>query len=188
MLRKITLILFILIQATVFAQDWQDVRFSALTLNEGLSQLTVTTIFQDSKGMMWFGTRDGLNSYNGKNFKVYKLNQFDNRVDNHIVAICEDADKNLWIGTTNGLVCMEYIAGKIKSYFHNKKDPSSLSDNYIFSLTSDNLNRIIVGTKSGLNIFDKTSGNFNHYFFNGLLKSNPIRSLCVSKDESMYIA
>ena len=188
MLRKISLILFILIQATVFAQDWQDVRFSALTLNEGLSQLTVTTIFQDSKGMMWFGTRDGLNSYNGKNFKVYKLNQFDNRVDNHIVAICEDADKNLWIGTTNGLVCMEYISGKIKSYFHNKKDPSSLSDNYIFSLTSDNLNRIIVGTKSGLNIFDKTSGNFNHYFFNGLLKSNPIRSLCVSKDESMYIA
>jgi len=187
MLRKITILLFLLIQYTLFAQDWQDVRFSALTIKEGLSQLTVTAIFQDSKGMMWFGTRDGLNSYDGKSFKVYKLNKNDNRVDNHIVAICEDADKNLWIGTTNGLVCMQYISGEITSYFHDKNDPASLSDNYVFALASDKSGRIIVGTKSGLNIFDKTSGNFVKYFFNGILKSNHIRSLCVSKDESMYI-
>jgi signal transduction histidine kinase/ligand-binding sensor domain-containing protein/DNA-binding response OmpR family regulator len=187
MLRKITLSIAIIIQSVLFAQDWQDIRFTALSLKDGLSQLTVTTIFQDSKGMMWFGTRDGLNSYDGKSFRLYHLNQIDNHIDNQIVTLCEDIDHNLWIGTTNGLVCMEYSTGKFSSYFKDTKKPTSLSDNYIFSITTDKLNRVIIGTKSGLNIFNKSTKQFDHYFYNGLLNDNPIRSLCVSKDESIYI-
>jgi len=188
MFRKITTLLLITIQSALFAQDWQDVRFSSLSLQHGLSQLSITTIFQDSQGLMWFGTRDGLNSYDGKSFRVYRPNQIDNRTDNHIVAMCEDADRNLWIGTINGLVCMEYNTGKISVYLNDKKNPNSLSDNYIFALALDSKNRIIVGTKSGLNVFNKSTNGFKSYFFDGLLKDNPIRSLCVSKDASIYIA
>lgn len=187
MLRKIIFSIAIITQTVLFAQDWQDVRFTALSLKDGLSQLTVTTIFQDSKGMMWFGTRDGLNSYDGKSFQIYNLNQIDNRIDNHIVTLCEDIDRNLWIGTTNGLVCMEYITGKFITYFNDKKNPTSLSDNYVFSVTTDKLNRIIIGTKSGLNIFNTSTKRFDLYYYNGLLKNNPIRSICISKDESIYI-
>ena len=188
MLRKNLIYFFILIQSALSAQDWQDVRFSSLSLQNGLSQLSVTAIFQDSQGLMWFGTRDGLNSYDGKTFRVYRPNQIDNRIDNHIVAMCEDAERNLWIGTINGLMCMEYNTGKFSIYLNDKKNPTSLSDNYIFALATDNKNRIIIGTKSGLNVYNKSTKGFKSYFYDGQLKDNPIRSLCVSKDASIYIA
>ncbi|MCX6308655.1 MAG: hypothetical protein NTY32_07450, partial [Bacteroidia bacterium] len=179
--------LFLIIQTAVYAQDWQDVRFSALSLKEGLSQLTVTVIFQDSKGLMWFGTRNGLNSYDGKSFKNYYFKNPENQIDNHILAICEDSERNLWVGTTNGLACIEYATEKIVTFSHNKQDPNSLSDNYIFSLVLDQSNRMIVGTKSGLNRYDPSKNAFDRYFVNGLLKDNPIRSLCVSNDGSFYM-
>jgi signal transduction histidine kinase/ligand-binding sensor domain-containing protein/DNA-binding response OmpR family regulator len=188
MIKKITLFLLIFIQTALFAQDWQDVRFSALTIKDGLSQLTVTTVLQDSKGMMWFGTRDGLNSYDGKSFQTYLFNSVDNRLDNHVVALSEDKEHNLWIGTTNGLVCKEFVSGTYKTYLKDKKVSTSLSDNYIFAIATDNQNRLIVGTKSGLNVYNKSKNGFDHYFFNGLLKENPIRNICISKDESIYIA
>lgn len=188
MLKKIIFCVLIFIQSTLLAQDWQDVRFTPLSLKDGLSQLTVTAIFQDSKGMMWFGTRDGLNSYDGKSFRVYQLNQIDNRIDNHIVAICEDGNKNLWIGTSNGLICMEYLSGKYRTYFNDNNNPNSLSDNYIFSVSINKQNRLLVGTKSGLDVYNEAKDGFDKYFFNGLLTGNPIRNICVSKDETFYIA
>lgn len=188
MLKKIATLLLFLFPLILSAQDWQDVRFSALTIKDGLSQLTVTTILQDSKGLMWFGTRDGLNSYDGKSFQTYLFNSIDNRLDNHVVALCEDKKHNLWIGTTSGLVCKEFVSGTYKTFFKDKKTANSLSDNYIFALATDNQNRLIVGTKSGLNVYNSTKKGFDHYYLNGLLTENPIRNICISKDESIYIA
>lgn len=187
MQKIIALSFLIVIHSVLFAQDWQDVRFSALTLKDGLSQLTVTTILQDSKGLMWFGTRNGLNSYDGKSFKTIFFKKIDDRIDNHIVATCEDNDHNIWVGTTNGLVCIENNTGKITAYFNDKNNPKSLSDNYIFALATDKSNRVIVGTKSGLNVFNKATNSFERHYIKGLLTRNPVRSICVSKDGTLYI-
>src|SRR6188768_3271836 len=50
----------------------QHMKFEHIDGENGLSQNTVISIFQDSRGFMWFGTRDGLNKYDGYKFKVYK--------------------------------------------------------------------------------------------------------------------
>lgn len=50
-----------------------NIRFDHLTVQDGLSQSAVTVIFQDKQGFMWFGTQDGLNRYDGYNFKVFKI-------------------------------------------------------------------------------------------------------------------
>ena len=62
--------------------------FSNLSLKDGLSQLSVLKIYQDSKGYMWFGTRNGLNKYDGSHMVVYKHLDSDSLslVDNHITA------------------------------------------------------------------------------------------------------
>jgi ligand-binding sensor domain-containing protein len=64
-----------------------DFSLKQITTNEGLSQSTVKTIFQDSKGFMWFGTKDGLNRFDGYDFKVFK-NDPHNRFWKTVMAIC----------------------------------------------------------------------------------------------------
>jgi len=53
-------------------QHHQHLKFEHLTTSEGLSQSTVYDILQDSQGMMWFATQDGLNKYNGYDITVYE--------------------------------------------------------------------------------------------------------------------
>src|ERR1700744_3370539 len=49
-------------------------RFRHISYEQGLSNTTILCIMQDSRGFMWFGTRDGLNRYDGVNVTVYKNN------------------------------------------------------------------------------------------------------------------
>ena len=46
--------------------------FEQISVKDGLSNATVVGIIQDKNGFLWFATRNGLNRYNGKNFKVYQ--------------------------------------------------------------------------------------------------------------------
>lgn len=80
-------------------------RFEHLKIENGLSQSSVRAIHQDKKGFMWFGTNDGLNRYDGYEFKIFKNNPYDTTTisSNYILDISEDDDRYLWIATANGL-------------------------------------------------------------------------------------
>ena len=75
--------------------------FEHLSVRQGLSQADVNCILQDSRGMMWLGTQDGLNRYDGYGFRVYKHDPGDPRSlnDSWIVSIAETPEGTLWIGT-----------------------------------------------------------------------------------------
>ena len=67
----ITLILLnILIPIKSYAEILSDAKFESISIDKGLSNEYVTSIFQDSKGYMWIGTKDGLNRYDGQNIKL----------------------------------------------------------------------------------------------------------------------
>jgi len=55
---------------------------------------------------LWFATDDGLNRFDGYNFKVYRHNPEDESSisDNTVLSFSEDAKGNLWIGTKNGFI------------------------------------------------------------------------------------
>jgi len=80
------------------------IRFNHLTIEDGLSQSAVTCIFQDKNGFMWFGTQDGLNRYDGYNFKIFRNNSKDPKTlsDNFIFSIYEDRNGILYIETLGG--------------------------------------------------------------------------------------
>ncbi|WP_423127710.1 hybrid sensor histidine kinase/response regulator transcription factor [Gaoshiqia sp. Z1-71] len=79
-------------------------RFELLNTRDGLSQNSVQSIFCDSRGFMWFGTMDGLNQYDGYEFKVYKTNYNDpnSLTNNRIVKIWEDKRGFLWLESHDG--------------------------------------------------------------------------------------
>ncbi|MEJ2614797.1 MAG: two-component regulator propeller domain-containing protein, partial [Ignavibacteriaceae bacterium] len=99
MLKIITFCLFILIPIDIFPQGY--ISFNHLTVEDGLSQSSVTCIFQDRQGFMWFGTQDGLNRYDGYNFKVFKNEPGDSTSisDNFIFSIYQDKNGILYFET-----------------------------------------------------------------------------------------
>ena len=92
----------ILFVETITPQN--NIRFNHLTVQQGLSQSAVTCIFQDKSGFMWFGTQDGLNRYDGYNFKIFKNIADDSTSlsDNFIFSIYEDKSGTIYFETQTG--------------------------------------------------------------------------------------
>ena len=89
----------------VFPLRAQSIHFDRLDINDGLSQNTVTSIIQDDKGFMWFGTKDGLCRYDGKSFKTF---MHDPRLtaglgNSLIKRLVQDHGHRIWVGTDSGL-------------------------------------------------------------------------------------
>jgi ligand-binding sensor domain-containing protein len=85
--------------------DTIPLQFRHITIRDGLSQGMVNWITQDKYGFMWFATKDGLNRYDGYEFKVYRQDPADsNTVGNSFITVIkEDSKGRLWVGTSTGL-------------------------------------------------------------------------------------
>src|SRR6185503_14271744 len=107
--------------------------FRHFTIQQGLSQNTVTCIIQDNAGFLWFGTEDGLNRYNGYNVDVFKHDPSDARTISHsnIRCIFEDDQEVLWIGTDDGLNSFERSTEKFIHYRNDGENSNSISSNVI---------------------------------------------------------
>lgn len=108
-----------------YAENENPFFFSHLGVEDGLSQVSILSIFQDSEGYIWFGTRNGANRYDGYEFKVYQ-NEVNNPAsisDNYIRKISEDKNKNIWIGTSNGVNCIDYKTQQISRFYPQAINP-----------------------------------------------------------------
>ena len=82
--------------------DAQSYYFRTMNVSDGLSQNTVFEILQDRTGYMWFGTKDGLNRYDGRTFRIYNRDNSGLRC-NIITNLAEDCYGTIWIGTDRGV-------------------------------------------------------------------------------------
>lgn len=81
-------------------------KFERIGMAEGLSQNYVQSILCDDKGFLWFGTWDGLNRYDGRQFKIFKVDpkQKNTLTNNRIIDLWQDRQNTLWVKTNDGYI------------------------------------------------------------------------------------
>ncbi|MEO5787669.1 two-component regulator propeller domain-containing protein, partial [Gelidibacter sp.] len=122
----------------------------------GLSNSSVNTIFQDSEDLLWIGTWDGLNRYDGNNFKIFRpeLNN-DNSLTNQVVLkIDEDSAGQIWVLTMHGLNRYDKKSNTFKTYYFSRKDKPPFSESE-FNMALDGSKNVFCAVKDwGIGYFD----------------------------------
>ncbi len=92
---------------------------------KGLSQNHVNAMLQDSDGFMWIATNDGLNRYDGLNFKIYNTGDL-GLESNLILTLHEDKYRNIWIGTADkGIYC--YVKSRHRFFHYSQMTSGEVS-------------------------------------------------------------
>ncbi|UCG28798.1 MAG: hypothetical protein JSV24_05415, partial [Bacteroidales bacterium] len=162
---NILLILCLLFLSSSTLDEGSYIRFRRITIYDGLSLSSVYCIFQDSKGFMWFGTEDGLNRYDGQNFRIFRPGSNDENSISHrwIEHICEDSTGNLWFGSRGGLTRFDPKIEKFTRYIHSADDLNSISNDTITTIIRSGGRYIWIGTLKGLNRMDIQTGTLERF-------------------------
>lgn len=119
--------------------------FKSYDIRDGLSQNTVYQILQDRQGFMWYGTKDGLNRFDGMNFKIFNKEN-SNLKRNFITALYEDKDGNIWIGTDEGVFIYYPESGNIGP-FQVRTANGEIIKHYITQIDGDKGRCVYISTE-----------------------------------------
>lgn len=172
---------FALIFQAVHAQH--PLSFSNYTIENGLSQNSVISVAQDKSDFMWFGTRQGLNRYDGYEFKTYINHPADRSSlsNNEVQSLLSDSGGTLWVGTANGL--NRYDSGTDTFTQIDTRSKKGISNSGIECLYEDPDKNLWVGTLKGLNLLtDKSKNTFKSFVFNGIKEEGIHAIYAVFKD------
>lgn len=151
--------------------------FKTLDIKDGLSQNTVHTILQDKQGFMWFGTKDGLNRYDGLSFRVFRKEN-DQLGNNFIKVLHEDKDGKIWIGTDAGV----YIYSPLEESFEHftvSTDDNVIIDRSVTCIKSDSKGDIWISADSqGLFHYDPQQKILKNYLSDYFLDRDPSNVTC----------
>ena len=189
MKHKIAFLAIVFIFGNVFSQN--KYRLKNISTTDGLSQSSVIAIHQDKLGQMWFGTRDGLNKYDGSKFTIFR-NDVTNKYsisNNDILSIEEDNTGKIWVGTYNGLNCYDPVTNRFTRYLHTKTN-HTISSNAIWSIKEIG-DEMWFGTSKGLTIYNKKTKAFTSVFHsdtdNTTVPSNNIITILKSRKGEIWI-
>jgi signal transduction histidine kinase/ligand-binding sensor domain-containing protein/CheY-like chemotaxis protein/AraC-like DNA-binding protein len=137
------------------AQNADPVRY--IGIEHGLSNNSVICIYQDHNGFMWFGTYDGLNRYDGYEFKVYRNRVGDSTslLDNTVYSIQGDKNHILWIAGRKGLSLFNPVRNSFSTVtYADLKNHSQKIGGTVHAVKIDDNSNVLVGTESnGLILF-----------------------------------
>jgi len=148
-------------------QDGESIRFSHITVEEGLSHHEVSYILQDAQGFMWFGTKYGLNRYDGLKMTAFTHNPEDSNSlgGNFVWWIQEAKDGTLWIPTWgDGISRFDPKTSIFTNYRHDENDPQSIGGDLVWSVYEDQKGRIwSAHNPGGLNKFNPETDTWFRY-------------------------
>lgn len=188
-LKAFLLFIFVLFSNSIHGQ--KAISFNHLSMENGLSQNSVMAIAQDKNQFIWFGTRGGLNRYDGYRFKVYTNTEKENGIsDNSIVCIITAKNGSIIVGTENGLNFYDDEHDQFTKV-SKKSSLNTLSSDSIECLYEDPQKKLWVGTLNGLNLMtDPKNRRFRKFHFAkpGVSNSlNNILSICKDGKQNLWV-
>ncbi len=157
----------------------QQYNFLYYSIQDGLAQSQVQTMFQDQDGYLWVGSLGGASRFDGREFINYSTDN--GLVNNIVIAIIQDHENNLWFGGTGGITRFNGTA------FTPYAFPEELSHIKVNAIIEDHDNRLWLGTdKGGIALFEE--GEFTFYNTTHGLPSNNIRCVMQRANGSMLLA
>jgi ligand-binding sensor domain-containing protein/anti-sigma regulatory factor (Ser/Thr protein kinase) len=199
MIRNLGIIIAIFAMAGSLQGQPAAVQFERLSLEQGISHNLTNTIYQDSKGFLWFGTMFGLIRYDGYRYKTYRHNPNDPNSLSHndILCLIEDRHGRFWIGTRGGgLNRLDPESDQISRFRHHAGDKASISSNYVRCLEEDRQGRLWIGAEYGLNLVEHpelTADSIRFRAFNMNLRemrslsNNIVNSIFADRNGALWI-
>jgi ligand-binding sensor domain-containing protein len=200
-----------IIFANSFSTENSNYNFKKIGIEEGLSQSSISSIVQDSRGYIWFGTATGLNRYDGYEFVIYQ-NDFNDSLsisDNDITELYQAKNGYLWIGTTDGILnkfdpltetfehfdiakSSEWYSLEEQDFYNYPLTFNRYLNSTITSITEDKQGFLWIGTwGKGLVKFNPQNGAKRYYYHlrnnANSLSSNKIVSLLNDKNNNLWI-
>lgn len=195
MFKKYLCFCFFLLSIPPFGYPQQNkLNFTSLSSKDGLSSNILHAILKDRYGLMWFGTEDGLNKFDGTNFTIYRYKPDDSNglQANEIRALHEDKSGNLWVGTSGGGISLYERRKNSFINFLARTNKTGLSNDVVRSICSDFKGKVWIGTHSGLDVLDPASKEIVKFSLQNYLpgKLTSIVVNCVFEDSKrrMWIA
>lgn len=155
MKKYILLLLICLLVNVAFAQT--EFRYEHYTIENGLSSNYTTKITQDKYGFLWIGTIDGLNCFNGYEFKTYfkKDKDLNSLSENFINDLIIDRQGSIWVATNIGLNKYIRSSDSFQRFFCNTSKSKNATENLIInSIQEAPDGNLWLGTEKGIRIIN----------------------------------
>ncbi|WP_169316195.1 hybrid sensor histidine kinase/response regulator transcription factor [Mucilaginibacter paludis] len=164
-----------------------DLKFTALTTKDGLVGNIVNVIVQDDDGIMWLGTPEGMNKYDGKHFTVYSLGRNERSLlgSREISCIYKDKAGTMWVGTIGAGLYYYDRPNDVFKKFTSAIKGQRLSQEVVSSICADEKGKLWTGTVNGLDVVDPVNKTISHVRVGSGHKGEiPVGAiLCVFKDD-----
>ena len=161
-----------------------------LSNEEGLSNSAITCILQDSEGVMWFGSWDGLNRYDGSNITVFKPDYFDKQsLSNNIIRnLLEDKYHNLWVVTHKDINRFIANNNSFESYFSGNEYLPVREQNLKACIGPDSVLYVSM-LRFGLSYYDQSENLFRQLDLTGISETDQknIIGLAGGQNDNLYL-
>lgn len=151
-------------------------------------------INESSDGTIYFGTRNGIFSFDETNKKLKRLDAFpwhkvcsgQKKEERIVLSMHITSDGILWGGTEgNGIWRINLASGKKNHFKHQQDDPASIGSDVIHTIYEDDFGVIWIGTENGISVFRKETSTFTNIKPENI--STAIFSICETETENLLL-
>ncbi|MEN9868902.1 MAG: hypothetical protein RL748_4492, partial [Pseudomonadota bacterium] len=167
--------------------------FETLRDAETIDNQAITALAQDTRGLLWIGTQNGLVRYDGHRFRKFTYhaaNPF-SLVGDYVYSLLASSDGQLWVGTiSDGIARFDPASERFERFQHDGDKPDSLSGGSIWAFASDGRGGVWIATDQGLDYLAAGSKRFVH-FRHGTERSSllddKVRSLLLDRAGRLWV-